>query len=153
VGFGLTLQPRVVHHDRLDADEDCVVHCAQPGVSRVAGRVLVFGSIQLAALRASLCTSSTSTYTPAIVSSLIPNAQLSAAQSTNTHQCVINILSSPLSVTLAPPGPAIFASRLCAHVSVICGRSRVVGAVVAAATWVMRKGGGWGDMVGCRNGV
>lgn len=38
------------------------------------------------------------------------------------HQCVIAILSGPLSITLAPPGPAIFASRDCAHVTVMVGR-------------------------------
>lgn len=41
-----------------------------------------------------------------------------------TYQCVISIVSGPLRTTLAPPGPAIFASRDCAHVTVICGRER-----------------------------
>lgn len=41
------------------------------------------------------------------------------------HQCVIIMLSGPLRSTLAPFGPAILASRDCAHVAVMCGRDEV----------------------------
>jgi hypothetical protein len=39
------------------------------------------------------------------------------------HQWVMSILSSPLIITLFPPGPAIFESSDWAHVRVTCGRS------------------------------
>jgi hypothetical protein len=47
-----------------------------------------------------------------------------------THQCVINMLSFPLSWICCRPGPAMRASRDWAYVSVMCG---------ADASWGMRE--------------
>lgn len=62
-----------------------------------------------------------------------------------THQCVIAILSGPLKITLAPPGPAIFASRDCAHVTVMVGRED--DGSDRGGRYRTRKGGARFDMI------
>ena len=99
-----TIQLWVIVHDRIDPDHDPVVHRPHP-VPRP---------------RVPMSPTSSS-------HSITPN------RPTNTHQCVLTKLSLPLRANIAPPRPAIFASRDCANVSVTNGREGSVWVGVGVA--------------------
>lgn len=65
----------------------------------------------------------TTVCTPTMIASCIVRSLTLAFNQQTTHQCVMSMLSGPDSMTRAPPGPASLESKLCAHVSVMCGRS------------------------------
>jgi hypothetical protein len=55
---------------------------------------------------------------PWCIARILPGQPTITGRCGITYQCVISILSFPLKITLAPLGPAIFASNDCAHVKV-----------------------------------